>query len=103
MAEVIVAQQHARRLVRLLKEYARKLQDIVGEYEKRRDVGTSHARGYSVGDLMLRAQSVRPALLNVTREASGLAEQGDVSDLDRLELRLRLAEVEGLLQALSMM
>ena len=102
MTEQIPAQKHARGLVRLLKEYASKLQRIAAEFERRRDINMPHGKGFAVGDLLVRTQAVRPALLNVTREASALAEQGDVSDLDRLELRLRLAEVEGLLAALLM-
>ena len=98
MTELTTAQKYARGLIRLLKEYAGKLEGLAAERHRRATVPPYG----DWSELKRRVQAMRPALLNVTREASGQAEQGDVRDLARLELRLRLAEVEELLQALDM-
>jgi DNA-binding transcriptional regulator YbjK len=99
------AQKFASGLALLLKEYAAKLEQRLEEARRARSqarerkaqwVGSSEFHAITFGNSVLTS-----ALLTATREASQLAEQGAVDDLTRIELTLRRAEVEGLINSLN--
>jgi hypothetical protein len=97
------AEKFAHGLALLLKEYAGKLEDRISDLREARErcrerkVAFFDSKDFQV--FMQRFSAVDSALLTATREASQLAEQGAVSDLTRIELQLRLAEVEGLIHS----
>jgi soluble cytochrome b562 len=110
MPDQSAAQRFACGLALLLKEYAEKLQHMHEELRKvKRDAKRAvlpTKRPTWTGSpewnkWQHRVGPLQSALLNATRDASQLAEQGDVDDLTRVELRLRLAEVEAYVQAIN--
>ncbi len=102
MPELISAQLYAHGLAGLLKDYAAKLESLREEVRIRSsDWGLPVSGNRRWAGLRDRYKSLVTPLLNVTRTASELAEQGDVGDLEILELRLRLADVESLLKMVA--
>ena len=105
------AQIYGHGITNLLKEYASKLAirlDDIRKYREslrgRKNIWThsdewANADEWQMHRIMF--ENLRHSLLTLTREASQLAEQGAVDDITRIELRLRLAEVEGLIQAIE--
>jgi soluble cytochrome b562 len=94
-------EKFARQVARLLQEYATKLDKELADLRASKlqaakvskvFIGSPEHRGYQI-----RFQHLQQALHRATREASQLAEQGDVEDGTKMALRLRLADVEGLL------
>ena len=103
MAVSGTAQEFGTGLAGLLKEYTAKMRKRVKSVELAKKFAKSKGLKISAtpdGQAMqMEFQALESALFNLTREASQLAEQGKVDDLTRVELRLRLAELEGLLHA----
>jgi hypothetical protein len=99
------AQAFAKGLVALLKEYAATLQRLWQDIRDARE----NARSRKVPPLATpewialgqRMSNLQGPLFNMTRQASQLAEQGAVYDLTKLELRVRLADVEGHIHAIN--
>jgi len=103
MAQETEAEMFGRGVCKLLQEYAQKLEQRMSEMRAAKQAAQMRKINF-VGStewqsLQQRIGSLSQALLTATREASQLAEQGDVRDLTRFELRLRRAEVEGLIHA----
>ena len=105
MPRTETTQQFGSGMTKLLNEYATKLEKRLADIRAARDLSRNlgeawnKSRDWEVADRLM--ERLLPALHSVTREASQLAEQGAVDDITRVELRIRLAEVEGLLDAID--
>lgn len=105
MDEPKQTEQFANGLISLLKEYTPKLQARLIEVQNAGVIAKNKGENWVnsgawqvLHDLFM---STQHPLLDATRAASQLAEQGAVTDIQRIELQIRRAEVEGLLRALE--
>ncbi len=97
--EVPEANEAATKLIHLAKEYAQKLNDAKERaYALRTEldgpkanIASKSLRGKDLWDFL---RYLRPPAEQLARQASQLVEHGAISDAHRLELRLRLAELE---------
>jgi len=98
VVEVPEATEAAKQLVQLSKEYTQKLKDLKeSAYSiplKGVDVKSNGPRALRVKDVKSYLQYLRPAAEQLARQASQLVQHGAINDTTRLELRLRLAELE---------
>jgi hypothetical protein len=105
MAKADFSQDFGRGMTDLLREYAQKLENRLAELRRARDNTRSrkepwmHSTDWQVFERMF--SRIQSEILNATREASQLAEQGAVDDITRIELRLRLADVESLMDGIQ--
>jgi hypothetical protein len=95
-------------VVPLLKEYTAKFQDWFQQMETAFKSGLSVPPKIGAALRVDRSQAqldtlvevwnrARPPAYELARQVSGMIEQGPISPLERVELRLRLAEFEGVL------
>jgi len=92
----------ARRLIKLSKEFANRLNAYKGQaYDLLDPKMDPHRRNIQVRDLWGYAANVRPAAEQLIRQASQFVEHGAVDGATRIELRLRLAELEHALASMT--
>lgn len=103
---VDTSEEFVAKAVPLLKEYATKVGELKVQLRRVReesDAKTSfgpdarqivQAEYNGLKDAFAR---LRPAIRKLTQQVSGMVDQGDVTPLARVELQLRLAELESLL------
>ena len=91
------------RVLRLLVVYRRKLERAIGEYSDLPAIGNQAGVANPtrspahVEPHRKRFRPLRPAVLKLARYASGLIENARIPQLDKIELQLRLAELEAAL------
>src|SRR5437764_9789500 len=94
------AKYFSERAIPLLKEYCEKFTALRDEARKVKDtIRDEMSRGYpkdatGLLELMARIRSLKPAALSLARHVSQRLEHGDLDEMDKLELALRLAEFE---------
>lgn len=99
----------AARTIALLKEYREKFESVSNQLFAIQEAGTDekldsdkrHILRFKHSSLAQLNNSIRPAATQLAREVSQRIEHGDLDELDRVELRLRLAEFEHSLQSLQ--
>ena len=103
------AQEVAAGLIPLLKEYTAKLDDLNADLDKiERGLAISAKNSTTLAILKRESQDRRDAFLrllpsarDMIRKASQCVQHGKAKELTRLELSLRLAEFEGIEQAIE--
>jgi len=101
MSEAVIgsAQETAERLAPLLKEYAEKLRALNERAMEAQDLGE---RGRArAGSLTMRGVAheytlLSSAVLELSRMASQLVEHADLDRVTQIELKLRVAELDGI-------
>jgi hypothetical protein len=108
-ATIDTSEEFLARAIPLLKEYTGKLQEFKGQLRRlRRDTESSTAsesdakRVYQAeyGSLYDYHGRMKPAVKRFAQQVSGMIDQGDISPLEKVELQLRLAELESELDSL---
>lgn len=98
------ADQYAKTLIALLKEYTDKIRLWLTEVQQARSSTSLLKRPFHGSPEWRRSQerysTLEGPLQQLTRESSQLAEQGAVEDGSKIELSIRRAELEGLMHAL---
>jgi len=90
------------RVLKLLIVYRNKLNRVIAEY--REVAPTTGGKGNPVMDLLQGRpharpiRNLRPAVTKLAQYASGLIENARIPQLDKIELQLRLAELESALE-----
>lgn len=108
MTDDLDAPRFAEGLIQLFIDYVPKLERMYAEVKEQKKLvtrggGSGSGSGGTLELMPIRDRfyPLQAALLDATRVASQLAEQGAVGDLARFQLRIRLAEVEGLIAAIQ--
>ena len=92
------------RVVRLLRVYRNKLVHLISEYEITPDkpaMVTFPSKQKKNQATVKQFRPLRPAVTRLARYASGLIENTTLSEIDKIELQLRLVEMEAALDAAS--
>lgn len=104
-----LSQQFTARVIPLLKEYLEKFRSISDEAQRIRegaaeqgiDVEKKRLMRLNHEFLQQLFSRIRPAATQLAREVSQKIEHGNLDELDRVELMLRLAEFEAILLSLQ--